>query len=88
MEHDSLAPDLPVSEGVPDELHLELVRAAVVVEVKTLTDNVALSRGKELGSVGVVVHNPERARGNENGRNALEDEDPALWGMSVSSAMK
>jgi hypothetical protein len=82
VEHDGVDPDLPVEEGVPDELHLELVGATVVVEVKTLNSVAALGLGKELGCVGVVVHDPERSEGDNNGGDTLENENPALEGSA------
>lgn len=71
-------PDFPVKESVLDELGLVILAATVVVESKSSLDGFLLWRGEELGSGGIVAHDPERCNTSKDSDNTLKDEDPPL----------
>lgn len=73
---DHVDPDLPVLHGVLEELHVELVGENGAILLKTAEDFLSLTVGEELGSVGVVVHDKEGNDSEEEGDDALDDEDP------------
>lgn len=51
-------PDLPVLEGVKDELPLELVRKVRGIVLETGNDGLAFVFGQKFGCGGIVVHDP------------------------------
>lgn len=73
---DHVDPDLPVLEGITEELPLELIRENGSVLFEAADDLLALSVAEELGSVGVVVHDEEGHDSEAESDETLEDEDP------------
>ena len=69
-------PDLPVKESVFNELVLECLGAAVVVESQSCLHKVLLLGGQKFGSVGVVKQHPEGRGSDDDCGDTFEDEDP------------
>lgn len=73
---DTYHPDFPVQKSVLDELVLEGLRTAIVVERESGLHELSLLRAQELGSIGVIVKHPERSASDNDGGNTFQDEDP------------
>ena len=66
--------NLPVLEGIPEELHLPLVGKGAAVSLQATGNFVLLLCAQEVGGVWVIIHHEERSEGDSNGNNALDDE--------------
>lgn len=69
-------PDLPVLESILGELEIETIRQNRAILFKTTDDLLTLRVVKELGSVGVVVHDEEGCDSKDESEKALNDKDP------------
>jgi len=69
---------LPVLECLVDICHLEvfMFRTTLFIQLEAAQDAVTIGLGEELGLIGEIVDHPEGSDGDNNGKDAFENEYP------------